>query len=247
MTRPDVRIFPDLDGLSRAAADIVLERSLHAISDRGRFTAALSGAFTPKKLYSLFAEPPWREKLPWPKMHLFWVDERCVPPDHPESNYLLAREAFLTRVPLPPENVHRMRGEDGADRAAESYEQELYTFFSGSLPRFDLILLGVGEDGHTASLFPETASLRERVHLVLPVHLEPPKLDRVTLTLPVLCNAEAVLFLVAGRNKASVVHEVVEDRNPRNYPSGMVRPAHGTLTWMLDRAAASLTGSAQAR
>jgi 6-phosphogluconolactonase len=237
-----LEIFKDSDALSRAAADRILAKALESIAARGRFTLALSGGSTPKQLFSLFAIDPWRKDMSWSKTHLFWVDERCVPPDHRESNYCLASHEFLASLSLAPAQVHRIRGEDGPDKAAESYEQELDRFFNGALPRFDVELLGVGEDGHTASLFPDVSSLRERKHRVLPIPLEPPRLSRVTLTLPVLCNARDIIYLVAGRNKAAVLHEIVEDGNPQGYPAGLVQPVNGKLTWMVDHDAASLIG-----
>ncbi len=239
---PEVRVYKDLNALSNAAANLVLDCALASIEARGRFIFALSGGFTPKQLFSFFAADPWRRKLPWSKTHLFWVDERCVPPDHSESNYRLARDTFLDYLTLLPTQVHRITGEDGPDKAASAYEQELESFFNGALPRFDAELLGMGENGHTASLFPGAAALHERKHWALPVHLKPPQLNRVTLTLPVLCNAGNILFLATGRNKAAVLHEIVEDGNPRGYPAGLVQPASGKLIWMADRDAASLLG-----
>jgi 6-phosphogluconolactonase len=239
---PEVKVFPDMNALSRAVADLVLDCALASIKARDRFILALSGGSTPKQLFSLFAADPWRKALPWSKTHLFWVDERCVPPEHNDSNYRLACDAFLDYLSLSPSQVHRIAGEDGPDKAAAAYEQELSSFFNGALPQFDVVLLGIGEDGHTASLFPGASTLRERKHWVLPVHLEPPKLNRVTLTLPVLCNARDIIFLANGRSKAAVLHEIVEDGNPRGYPAGLVQPGSGKLTWMVDHEAASLLG-----
>ena len=239
---PAVKVFKDMNALSRAVADLVLDCALASIKARERFILALSGGSTPKQLFSFFAADPWRRELPWSKTHLFWVDERCVPPDQSESNYRLACDAFLDYLPLLPTQVHRIAGEDGPDKAASAYEQELENFFKGEFPMFDAELLGMGENGHTASLFPGASTLREQKHWVLPVHLEPPQLSRVTLSLPVLCNARDIIFLAAGRNKAAVLHEIVEDGNPRGYPAGLVQPGGGKLTWMVDRDAASLLG-----
>lgn len=239
---PEVMVFKGMNALSRAVAEFVLVSARTSMEARGRFLLALSGGSTPRQLFSFFAADPWRKAIPWSKTHLFWVDERCVPPGHQESNYRLACDAFLDYLPLSSSQVHRIAGEDGPDKAASAYEQELESFFGGELPRFDMELLGMGEDGHTASLFPGAATLRERNHPVLPVHLDPPGLSRVTLTLPVLCNAVDIIFLAAGRGKAAVLHEIVEDGNPRGYPAGLVQPASGRLTWMVDREAASLIG-----
>jgi 6-phosphogluconolactonase len=236
-----VRVFQDLEALSRAAAEFLIDLAKRCVASRGRFAVALSGGATPRRLYALLGTAPYCENVEWGRVHVFWADERCVPGDHPESNFKLAADAFLSRVALPKENIHRIKGEEGPGRAAQDYERELRLFFGpASFPVFDLIILGAGEDGHTASLFPGSDSLKERTRLALPVSLEPPKLDRVTLTLPVLDHAAEVLFLVAGRAKAGVVHAIVEKGNPMVYPAGLVRTAQGGLTWFVDRQAASL-------
>jgi 6-phosphogluconolactonase len=172
-------------------------------------------------------------------MHIFWADERCVPLDRPESNYKLAHDAFLSSVPLPAENIHRIRGEEEPAEAAQAYEDELRSFISSpGVMVFDLIILGAGEDGHTASLFPGSAALRERTRLAVPVFLEQPKINRVTLTLPVLNHAAQVLFLASGRAKVDVVWDILEGGDTRHYPAGRVRPVNGDVTWFIDRQAA---------
>ena len=236
----EVRVFADIEEVSRAAAEqfVSLSRSAKA---SGRFALALSGGSTPGRLYSLLATPLYRDAVDWPSLHLFWADERCVPPDHPESNFKLVRDALLSKVALPEGNIHRIIGEAGPERAAREYEEDLRAFFGPApFPVFNLILLGAGEDGHTASLFPGAPTLRERTRLAAAVVLEPPKLSRVSLTLPVLNHASQVLFLTAGRAKSAVVHEILEDGNPKQYPAGMVQPVRGRITWMIDRDAASL-------
>jgi len=237
---PAVRVFPDLDSLSRAAADFVLSVAGGAIASGSRFCMALSGGSTPRTLYTLLASPPWNESLPWRKTHVFWADERCVPPRHRDSNYGFAFETLLSRVPLPGGNIHRIHGEEGPERAARAYEDELRGAFPEDMPRFDLVLLGVGEDGHTASLFPGDAALGETKRLALPVLLDESKHSRVTLTLPVLENARKALFLAAGLTKSRIVREIIEEGNPGALPAGLVRPAQGRLLWMLDQEAASL-------
>lgn len=240
----DLHVFPDADGLSRGAAEFVAARISRTVVSRGSCSLVLSGGATPAPLYAELASAPFRNAVEWPEVHIFWSDERCVPSDHPESNFKLAFDALLSRVPLPAAQVHRIRGEEGPDRAAELYEKEILGFAGGGLPAFDLVLLGVGEDGHTASLFPNSALLHERRRLALPVRFEPPRLSRVTLSLPVLNNAGHVLFLAAGRSKAAVVHEIMENGNPKGCPAGLVRPVPGGLTWMLDHdAALALTGT----
>jgi 6-phosphogluconolactonase len=233
-----IREFSDPDALSREAAVLLLACSRQVLASRDIFSLALSGGSTPKKLYSLLAAPPWREAFSWNRIHFFWSDERCVPPENPESNYKLAYDGFLSHLPLPLQNIHRIRGEAGPEDAARSYEQELRNFFGkNELPRFDLVLLGAGEDGHTASLFPGAGNIQDQDRLVLPVLAGPRGLNRVTLSLVVLNNAARVLFLAAGSAKARVVREILTEENPQHYPAGMVRPVKGTLTWMIDREA----------
>jgi 6-phosphogluconolactonase len=235
------RVFQDLEALSRAAAGFFTDLAKRCIASQGRFAVALSGGATPRRLYTLLGTSPYRENIEWERVQVFWADERCVPGDHPESNFKLAADAFLSRVVLPKENIHRIKGEAGPGRAAQDYERELRSFFAPALfPVFDLIILGAGEDGHTASLFPGSDSLHERTRLALSVSLEPPNLNRVTLTLPVLDHAAEVLFLAAGRAKAGVVHAIIEKGNPMSYPAGLVRTVHGSITWFIDRQAAGL-------
>ncbi len=238
--RLQVRMFQDLEEMSRVAAELFAMLSKKSIASRGRFVVALSGGSTPHRLYSLLGSPWYRNNIDWPRVYIFWTDERCVPKDHPESNYRFAHEAFLSRVPLPAQNIYRIRGEDEPGKAAEAYEDELRNFFGGpGAIVFDLIILGVGEDGHTASLFPGSPALAERMRPAVPVYLEEPKINRVTLTLPVLNHATQVLFLASGRAKAGAVHEIVEDGNPKQYPAGLVQPLLGSAVWMIDREASS--------
>jgi 6-phosphogluconolactonase len=238
--RFQVRVFQDLEEMSRVSAELFATLSKKSIASHGRFVVALSGGSTPHRLYSLLGSPWYRNDIDWSRVYIFWTDERCVPKDHPESNYRLAHEAFLSRVPLPAQNIHRIRGEDDPRKAAEAYEDELRNFFSspGTIV-FDLIILGVGEDGHTASLFPGSPALDERMRPAVPVYLEEPKINRVTLTLPVLNYAAQVLFLASGRAKAGAVHEIVEEGNPKQYPAGLVQPLQSSAVWMIDREASS--------
>lgn len=238
--RLQVRVFQDLEELSRVAAELFFALSKKSIASRGRFVVALSGGSTPHRLYSLLGSPWYRNNTDWSRVYLFWTDERCVPKYHPESNYKLAHDAFLSRVPLPAQNIHRIRGEDEPRKAAEAYEDELQNFFSGvGAIVFDLIILGVGEDGHTASLFPGSPALDERMRPAVPVYLEEPMINRVTLTLPILNHAAQVLFLASGRAKAGAVHEIVEDGNPKHYPAGLVQPLQSSAMWLIDREASS--------
>ncbi len=238
--RPQVQVLADPEALSHSAANLV-SAIIEAAAAKGTVSVALSGGSTPRRLYTLLGEAPWRERIEWKRVHLFWADERCVPPDHNESNYRLVAETFLSRVDLPEDHIHRIRGEEEPELAARVYEEELRRFSRPeALPVFDLILLGAGEDGHTASLFPGSPALREKKRFAVPVYCEAPKHSRITLTLPVLNRAAHVLFLASGRAKAAVVHEIVEDGNPKQYPAGLVQPVSGAVTWMIDREAAGL-------
>jgi len=249
MTAPvELRRLTTPQDLFQAAADEVLRAAASAIAERGRFTIALSGGSTPRNLYTLIAANA-STSLPWDHMFFFWGDERHVPPDDPDSNYRMARETLLSKVPIPPANVFRILAENpDASAAAEAYEQTLRKFFTvapGKFPRFDLILLGLGPDGHAASLFPETAALQETTRLVVANWVEKLKTSRITFTLPVLNAARCVAFLVSGTDKAAVLHEVLEGNAPaEKYPSKLVRPSEGKLIWFVDRAAASQLATA---
>lgn len=237
----EIRIFADFEALSRAATELFVSLSQDAVSSGKRFTVALSGGSTPRRFFSLLSSSPYQEKIQWSSTHFFWADERCVPKEAPESNYHLAQSEFLSNVPVPEENIHRIMGENNPEQAAREYEDCLRKFFANHpIPVFDLIVLGVGADGHTASLFPGSVVIREQMRLAVPVYAASPKPSRVTLTLPVLNNAACVLFLASWRTKAAVLHEILEDGNPKRYPAGLVRPVHGRLTWLIDREAASM-------
>ena len=239
--KPEVRILPDLEVLSREGAAIFLRLSEKCIPSKGRFVVALSGGATPRRSYSLLSEVPHRDQVDWQRVHFFWTDERCVPKEDEASNFKLAFDAFLSKVPVPEENLHRIRGEKEPAEGAEGYEKEIGAFFGreGS-PVFDLMILGVGEDGHTASLFPDSEALLETDKFVIPVYLRRPGFDRVTLSLPVLNHGDHVLFLVSGRSKAAIVREILGKRGKRkNYPAGLVRPVNGRVIWLIDEEAAS--------
>ncbi len=229
--------------LFQAAAEEVIRSATDAVAQRGRFTIALSGGSTPRNLYTLIAANA-STTLPWDQMFFFWGDERHVPPDSPDSNYRMAKEALLSKVPIPPANIFPVPAENpDAAQVAEIYEQTLRKFFAvapGEFPRFDLILLGMGPDGHTASLFPETAALQEKSRLVVANWVEKLGGSRITFTLPLLNSARCVAFLVSGTDKAAALHEVLEGDAPaEKYPSRLVRPREGKLIWFVDRAAAS--------
>lgn len=215
-----------------------------AFARAGRFTVALAGGATPKLLYTLLATEPYGRHLPWQETHVFWGDERCVPPDHPESNYRMAHEALLRHLPIPSEQIHRMCGEEpDPERAAAEYEERLRTAFpgqAGAVPRFDLVLLGMGADGHTASLFPHTEAVREQQRWVVRNYVPKFQADRLTLTAPAINGAATVLFLVAGDDKAAALQAVLEGpAAPERLPAQLIRPTAGRLVWLVDRAAAS--------
>jgi 6-phosphogluconolactonase len=239
-----IRVFPDPEAVSQAATAEFSRCAAVATVARERFTVALSGGSTPRRLYQILAEEPYRSQMDWKRMEVFWGDERCVPPDDKESNYRMAREALLSKVPIPPDHVHRMEAErPDLDAAARAYQETLARVFGvppdGELPALDLVLLGMGPDGHTASLFPGTAALQETKRWVVPNYVPRLAAHRLTLTVPVLNHAHQVLFLVAGADKAERLAEVLEGpHEPTRLPSQLIRPA-GQLVWFLDKAAAS--------
>jgi 6-phosphogluconolactonase len=241
--RVEIRRLTTPQDLFQAAAEEVISSATEAIAQRGRFTIALSGGSTPRNLYTLIAANA-SASLPWTQVFFFWGDERHVPPTDAESNYHMAQETILSKIPIQPGNVFRIPAENSdASGAADTYQKTLQEFFAlkpGEFPRFDLILLGMGPDGHTASLFPETAALQEKSRLVVANWVEKLHTHRITLTLPVLNEAREVAFLVSGADKATVLHEVLEGKAPgEQYPSKLVRPQDGKLVWLVDRAAAS--------
>lgn len=237
-----VRIFPDLSELSREAAEFFTALCSDAVRQRKRFTAALSGGSTPRTLYQILASSDFKERIPWSSVHLFWGDERCVPPEHPDSNYRMAHEDLLSRITIPPENIHRMPGEAEPEHGAEIYEKELREFFKGSkIPEFDMIILGLGTDGHTASLFPDSPALKEKSRLVISDESPERNHPRLTLTLPVIHHARNILFLVAGREKERILAQVLDEKtDPDRIPARAVRPGRGKILWFTDEDAAGL-------
>ena len=225
--------------MDRAAAGEMVEISTTAVAARGRFSVALSGGETPRGLLALLASEQYRGRIAWDRTHVFWADERCVPPDHKDSNYRLATELLLSKVPLPTANIHRIHGEEPPSIAADRYQEELASFFGDIASTFDLIILGMGADGHTASLFPGASTLGETKRLTVPVPPSGMGHARVTLTFPAINRARNVLFLVAGEPKAQRVREVLEGEGS-GLPAGLVRPERGSLLWCLDKGAAGM-------
>ena len=239
----EIRVLTTPQELFAAAAEEIVHLANAAVSEHERFTIALSGGSTPKALYNLLATNA-RTTLPWDRMYFFWSDERHGAPTDPDSNYRMANEAMLSKVPVPPGNIFRMMGENpDVSAAAQGYESLLRKFFEvqpGAIPKFDLILLGMGPDGHTASLFPGTAGLQEKSRLVIANRVEKLKGERLSFTYPLINAASCVAFLVSGVDKASVLCSVLEQNVPgEEYPAKLVQPTDGKLIWFVDRAAAS--------
>lgn len=239
-----VTVFETTEALIRAAAHEFTELARAAIAARGRFSVALAGGSTPRGLYALLATPEFATAINWAGVHVFWGDERCVPPDHADSNYRMARETLLDAVPLPPANVHRMQGEREPVQAAADYERELCAFFDsesvgpGCQSRFDLALLGMGADGHTASLFPHSAALKDDGRLVAANYVDSLDAWRITLTVRAINAAAKVMILVAGVDKAERLRSVLDGpHRPYEQPVQFIQPTDGTLRWFVDNAA----------
>ena len=250
-----VRVYRDPQELAIKAARLFARLADQYVVGSGRFTVALSGGSTPRAMLSLLAGDPFRDTVPWSSIYFFWGDERCVAPDHQDSNYRMASEALLSKVPAPKENIFRIPAEQpDPQRAAGDYAATLTAFFLAGpgaartgtaplsgLPRFDLVFLGMGPDGHTASLFPHTAALEAGEQIVVANYVEKFKAHRITLTAATINNARNVVFLAAGADKAETLKNVLEGSyQPDLYPSQLIRPANGTLLWMIDDAAAGL-------
>jgi 6-phosphogluconolactonase len=237
-----VQVFDDAEAVARAAAELFARLSRESVEERGAFSVALSGGTTPRRVYELLAGEEFRDAVPWSKVHVFFGDERTVPADHAESNYRMASEALLSRVAIPTENVHRIEGLGDAAANASNYESVMRRFFGDSeWPRFDLVFLGMGDDGHTASLFPGTTALEESRAWVAANWVEKFGAWRITLTTPAVNAARRVVFLVTGASKSERLREVLNGaRDPSRLPSQMIRPTDGALSWYVDRAAANL-------
>jgi 6-phosphogluconolactonase len=244
----DARVFADLDALSRGALEELLRVMREAIQSRGRFAVALAGGKTPAKMYALWAEAEKQGvNTPWDKVHLFWGDERYVPADSPLSNYHMAREALIEHVPIPAANVHPIGGPDAfrtQEVAADAYEAELRKFFAAAAPAFDLQMLGLGVEGHVASLFPGSPALEEKQRWVMAVEVPAQPPERLTLTPAVLNCGRNTFFLVAGANKREIVAALRGEplAKPSRYPAGIIRP-EGRALWFLDQAARGAAGS----
>lgn len=233
-----IAIYADIDTLSHEAAQYIVRIANESIAAHGRFTIALSGGTTPTRLYGLLGSEPYSSQIDWKLVHIFWGDERCVAPDSPDSNYHMAQEVLLSKIAIPKLQVHRMPADQSdRDAASQKYTDEMRSIFgTNDIPDFDLIQLGMGPEGHTASLFPHQASLHEIQRLVMPVSVPKPPPDRLTFTPPLLNAARNVLFLVTGSDKADALQAVLEgEYQPDEYPAQIVRPPNGEVVWMVDK------------
>jgi 6-phosphogluconolactonase len=243
MPEPHLIILNDAHEVYVRAAEEIAHIAGESICTHGEFTFCLSGGSTPAATYDLLATR-FNLSVDWKEVQFYWGDERCVPPDHPESNFGMANRTMLSKLALRPEQIHRMRGEDPPPQAAADYERELKKCFGlsdGEFPRFDLILLGLGDNRHTASLFPGDLALHETQRMVVAVEVDAEPRKRLTITPPVINNAQRVMFLVAGQGKAAAVKDIIEGpRDPDKFPAQIVDPHDGELIWILDKAAASM-------
>lgn len=234
-----LKVCHDLQALSHAAAELFAAEARQAVQACGRFSVALAGGNTPRRTYELLSQEPLRGLVPWQHTHIFWGDERCVPVDDPRNNARMARQMLLDHVPVPPEQVHPMACDGCPQEAAIKYEALLHRFFATGRSCFDLILLGLGENGHTASLFPGTAVLEEHRRWVGHVYVAEEGLHRLTLTAAAINQAAQVVFLVSGQGKGPILQKVLEEvRNPPSIPARLIKPAGGRLLWLVSRDAA---------
>lgn len=237
---PVLRIYEDAEALSRAAAQLFAERAMASVAGHGRFVVLLAGGSTPRRAYQLLAQAPLASLVPWPDCHFFWGDERCLPSGHELRNETMVRQVLLDHLPAPPSQIHPIRYHQEPEQAASDYETELRRFFAGQQPRFDLILLGLGDDGHTASLLPGSAALHEQVQWTAVTRRPEEPFSRVTLTAPLLNRGASTVFLVGGRGKAAVLHSLLNATNVApSLPAQLIRPQQGELLWLVDREAAS--------
>ena len=235
----DLTVLANAEEISQKAAERIAELATAAVDKRGVFSIALAGGNTPRRTYELLAEQPWRDRVPWSNVCVFWGDERWVPPDDERSNQRMARTTLLDHVPIPPQQIHPIGCAESPTHDAAAYEVCLRTEL-GESPHFDLILLGLGDNGHTASLFPNTPVVQERKRWVTAVYLPEQKLHRITLTAPLINAARCVVFLVSGAKKADIVQQVLRGQpDPQRLPAQLIKPTDGELCWLLDAQAAS--------
>jgi 6-phosphogluconolactonase len=243
VNQPEIHVSPDVPALARDAAERIVAAAHEAVDQRDRFSIALAGGSTPRTLFQLLASDPWRLTIDWTKVEVFFGDERCVPPHHPDSNFRMARETLLSKVPIPGDNIYRMRGEIDPNEAAKEYGLMLKEKF-GDDGGLDMALLGMGDDGHTLSLFPGTPAVHEKHHRCVANYAEHSttgKSWRITLTAPFVNRSRTVLVLVAGASKANTFAQVMEGpRQPETFPIQLIDPDSGRLIWLVDAAAAGM-------
>lgn len=238
MTEPELHILATPEDAAQAAAAFVADLAETRIAAEDRFTIALSGGYTPRYLYELMASPPYVQSITWERWYVFWGDERCVPPDHQDSNYRMTREALLNHVPIPAKNIYPIRGDTRPKYAAEEYEQQLYHVFTPSKPAFDLILLGIGDDGHIASLFDGTDAIHENRRPVVANWVPQLQAYRITFTFPLINAAQTIAFIVTDESKSEVIKQVLEPTSGDPIlPASQVKPTSGVVHWFLTRAA----------
>jgi 6-phosphogluconolactonase len=236
-----INVYKDKDEVSLAAAELIAHTVRQAVQSRGRCNVVLAGGETPRRAYELLAASPYGVALPWQQIHVYWGDERCVPSTDALSNQHMVRQALLGHVPIPEENIHPISYEGAPMEAAQNYEKLLRTTVDNEMPQFDLVLLGLGNDGHTASLFPHTDVLNSHKQWVSPVYLPEKDQYRITVTAPILNGARIIVFLVVGENKAQVVQEIIEGpMDKKRLPAQLISPLGGSLYWLLDEKAAAL-------
>jgi 6-phosphogluconolactonase len=235
-----VRTYKDYEALSQAAAEFFAQQAEWRLKQEDRFSVVLSGGSTPRRTYELLAKAPFRDRVAWPRVHIFWGDERCVPAGDPRSNWRMARETLLDHVPIPPGHIYPILCSQSPESGAREYDAKLRSYFAGGPARFDLVLLGLGENGHTASLFPGTLVLKERIRWASEVYVAEQALYRVTLTAPVINGAAVVAFLVSGKAKANVLKEVLKgSQDPLRLPAQLVHPENGEIYWFIDQEASA--------
>jgi 6-phosphogluconolactonase len=235
-----LKIFAEPEELSQFAARQFSELAQEAVDRNGSFTVALTGGSSPKRLYQLLASSPYKQQIPWQKVHVFWGDERYVPIEDDRSNAKMAYDTLLNHVEVPETQIYVMTSDQPAGAFANQYEQQIKDHFKDTLPIFDLILLGMGDDGHTASLFPETEVVHEKEKLVTSLYFPSQDMYRITMTAPLINHAKQIMMLVFGKNKADTLQAVLKGAHqPNHLPVQLIQPEHGTLTWLLDEAAAS--------
>jgi len=240
----EILVCPNAESVAVEAAHLFVRLATEAIRDHGRFTVALSGGSTPKRLFQILATPAYQKQLDWSAIHLFWGDERYVPADHPDSNFRMTLDALLSQVRIPPANVHRIRTElSPAEAVATSYESEIARFFAGTherFPTFDLVFLGLGTNAHIASLFPHSKTLQEQSHLVVADFVAEVNMWRITMTAPMLNAARNIVFLATGADKAPVIRDVLfGDYDIERKPAQLIQPVHGQVTWLIDKASSA--------